>query len=235
MEVFIGIDLAWGEKNFSGFSALTPLNNKLKILDIKLLHSLEDIIKEIQNYKAEKIYIGVDAPLLVPNENGNREIEKNFNKDNAKYKISMLPINRKLLTKYSPIIRSELLFQELEKLGFLRDFKNNKVVFEVYPHATIAQCFNKNKILPYKRKKGRDTEFIKIQLKKYQKYLQNISHSHLFFEQNIDELKGQTLKDYEDKLDSFVCAYTLFHSKYKSYKSYKLDGVKTFISPIEES
>jgi len=105
--IYIGIDLAWGEKNLSGFCALHVEKNRLKILEVKLLKSIEDILLEIQKYKDSKVFIGVDAPLVVPNETGNREIEKKFNKDFAKYKISMLPANRKILTKYSPNIRSE--------------------------------------------------------------------------------------------------------------------------------
>jgi len=235
LEVYIGIDLAWGEKNSSGFCVLTPLDNTLKILEIKLLHTLDEITDEIKKYLAHQVYVGVDAPLLVPNETGNREIEKAFNKDFSKYKISMLPVNRKLLTKFSPNIRSEVLYQKLSSLGFKRDFKAKKVLFEIYPHATIALCFNDNKILPYKRKKGRDTLFIKEQLKIYQSYLQFVCKEDSLFEQNIDMLKGKSLKDYEDKLDAFTSAYTLFYCKNKSHKIYKLNNVDTFITPIEES
>lgn len=93
--LYIGIDLAWGEKNPSGFCVASPSNNKLKILDAKLLYTIDEIIDEILKYKDHKLYIGIDAPLVVPNESGNREIEKQFNKDFAKYKISMLPANKK--------------------------------------------------------------------------------------------------------------------------------------------
>ena len=235
MEVYIGIDLAWGEKNLSGFCVLTPFKDKMKILDIKLLHSLEDIVNEIEKYFEYKIYLGVDAPLIVPNEIGNREIEKEFNRDFSKYKICMLPVNRNLLTKFSAEIRSELLYEKLSSLGFRRDYQNDKVVFEVYPHSTIAQCFNSKKILPYKRKKGRNTLFIREQLKIYQSYLLEISLENQFFKQDIDLLKGQALKDYEDKLDAYTCAYTLYRCKHSEYKSYKLNAIDTFITPIEES
>ena len=119
--IYIGIDLAWGEKNLSGFCALHVEKNRLKILELSLLKSIEDIVFQIQKYKDCNVYIGVDAPLVIPNETGNREIEKKFNKEFAKYSISMLPANRKILTKYSPNIRSEELFSKLIKLGFKRD------------------------------------------------------------------------------------------------------------------
>ena len=234
MEIYIGIDLAWGEKNLSGFCVLTPLDNKLEILEVKLLSSLDEILNEIKKYSQNQVYIGVDAPLLVPNQTGNREIEKEFNKDFAKYKISMLPVNRDLLTKFSSEIRSENLYEKLHKLGYKRDLNATKAIFEVYPHSTIAQCFNKQKILPYKRKKGRDTTFIKQQLYIYQSYLKAVADKNQFFQVEIEKLKGQSLKNYEDMLDAFTSAYTLFYCKRNKYKVYKLNGIDTFITPIEE-
>jgi putative endonuclease len=230
--VYIGIDLAWGEKNLSGFCVLEQGKNKLKILDIKLIKSIDDILNEIQKYKNNKVYIGVDAPLVIPNETGNREIEKKFNKDFAKYKISMLPVNIKLLTKYSPNIRSEELFSKLTNLNFQRDYKATKVIFEVYTHSTIAICFNNYKILPYKRKKGRNTVFIKQQLSIYKKYLQKVLYKHKILDFNIELLRGQSLKDYEDKLDSITCAYTMYYAKNNESKFYQVNGVDTFLTPI---
>jgi len=230
--VYIGIDLAWGEKNLSGFCVLSPQNKKLKILDIRLIKSIDEIILEIQKYKGYKIYVGVDAPLVVPNETGNREIEKNFNKDFAKYKISMLPANRKLLTKYSPNIRSEELYKRLDGDGFKRDYNSNKVIFEVYTHSTIAMCFNNHKILPYKRKKGRNTEFIKEQLEIYKNYLKKVISSHDIFKEDLSLIKGQKLKDYEDKLDAITCAYCMYYCQDNTHKFYMADGVDTFLTPL---
>ena len=231
-KIFIGIDLAWGEKNLSGFCAIQDGRQKLKILDVKLLKSIDDILLEIQKYENHQVYVGVDAPLVVPNETSNRDIEKNFNKDFAKYKISMLPANRKLLSKYSPNIRSEELFTRLTELGFERNYESNKVVFEVYTHSTIAVCFNSFKILPYKRKKGRGTAFIKKQLDIYKSYLKKVMLQHDVLEENLSALKGQKLKDYEDKLDSLTCAYTMAYCQENESAFYQVDGVDTFVTPI---
>ena len=232
--IYIGIDLAWGEKNLSGFCALHVEKNRLKILELSLLKSIEDIVQEIQKYKDDKVFIGIDAPLVVTNETGNREIEKKFNKDFAKYSISMLPANRKILTKYSPNIRSEELFSKLIKLGFKRDYNSNKVVFEVYIHSTIAMCFNNHKILPYKRKKGRSVDFVREQLGIYKKYLKTVIANHEIFKQDISTCRGQKLKDYEDKLDAITCAYTMKYCQENESKFYQVDSVDTFLTPISK-
>lgn len=232
--VFIGIDLAWGEKNLSGFCVLQESAKKLKIIDIKLLKSIDDIVQEIQKYIDYDVHVGVDAPLVIPNETGNREVEKLFNKDFAKYKISMLPANRRLLTKYSPKIRSEELFLKLQEIGFKRDFNHDKSIYEVYTHSTIAMCFNNHEILPYKRKKGRDSNFIKEQLCIYRDYLKKEIHVHEVFKKDISSLKGQGLKDYEDKLDACTCAYSIYYCQNSDARFYQVDGIDTFVTPISK-
>ena len=92
--------------------------------------------------------------------------------------------------------------------------------------------FNDHKILPYKRKKGRDTEFIKEQLLIYKKYLSQTVYSHEILKQDISTCRGQKLKDYEDKLDAITCAYCMYYCKDNEAKFYQVDGVDTFVTPI---
>ena len=231
-EIFIGIDLAWGEKNPSGFCVLQYNNKGLKLLDLKLLLTLTEIVEEISKYQDSKISIGVDAPLLIPNESGNREIEKEFNKDFSLYKISMLPVNQKIMQKYSPSIRSQKLYETLYQKGYRRDKDAKRSIFEVYPHVTIAVCFNDYKLLPYKRKKGRSVLFIKEQLKRYQSFLQNLFAQHPFLQEDVTRLRGNALKAYEDQLDAISSAYTLFYVQSHPCKYYELEQIPTFVCPI---
>ncbi len=230
--VYIGVDLAWGDKNLSGFCVLVPYKNSLKIIDIKLLKSIDDIVYEIQKYHEYKVYIGLDAPLLVPNKDGNRECEKLFNKDFAKYKISMLPVNRTILTKYNSNIRSEVLYKRLIEDGYKRDYNSDKVIYEVYPHSTIAMLFNNHKILPYKRKKGRDVGFVREQIDIYKKYLAKVVSPHKILKSDVATLRGQGLKDFEDILDSITCAYTIHFCQNNEARFYKVDDEDIFVTPI---
>ena len=84
---YIGIDLAWGEKNPSGFCVLACTNSshaKIELIELKLLYSIDEILTELKKYENSTVALGIDAPLVIPNETGNREIEKAFNKDFAK-------------------------------------------------------------------------------------------------------------------------------------------------------
>lgn len=92
----------------------------------------------------------------------------------------MLPVNKKLLSKYSQNIRSVELFEKLSSLGFERDFNHNRVIFEVYTHSTIAMCFHNHQILPYKRKKRQRHELCQRAVE----YLSKLSQSSISKREN---------------------------------------------------
>jgi predicted RNase H-like nuclease len=201
---FIGIDLAWSDNHLSGVALIE--NDEVLFCDT--MDSLNDIAQFIKKYPEAQV--GIDAPLLVVNQDGNREIEKLFLQDYSSKKLGVYPVNRNLLQNSSGLIRSEVLVNMIpQELGIN--------LFEVYPHATILECFH-GKVLPYKRKKSRNTDFIRLQLHILQEYLQqNLKGD---FAVNISELKGKALKNHEDKLDAIVCAYTLTYCENNPYKLY---------------
>ena len=211
---YIGVDLAWSDNNYSGVALLE--DNKL--LELHLLKGVYEIARFIKNFP--DAIVAVDAPLKVENDTGNREIEKEFLKDYSSKKLGVYPVNRKLLSeKNGCIAGEELALNITQKLGIN--------LFEVYPHVTIMNCFH-GSVLPYKRKKGRNTAFIKEQLEVLKKYLKEVIKGD--FETEISRLKGKALKDYEDKLDAIVCAYSLYFSDLYKYKLY--GGI--FKVPINE-
>jgi len=205
---YIGIDLAWNPlNNYSGIALIEDDT----ILYSGVVKGLENIIDFINQYPDAKV--GIDAPLKVENETGNREIEKAFLKDYSSKKLGVYPVSRSLLLKNCELIAGEEIVSKVSQvLG--------KTLFEVYPHVTIMNCFH-GSVLPYKRKKGRDTAFLKEQLDILQSYLEKSLQGK--FKEDISSLKGVSLKKHEDKLDAIVCAYTLFHCEKNPYKTY--DGI----------
>lgn len=201
---YIGIDLAWNPNNSSGVALLE--DNKVVFSGV--VENLDKVIDFINCYP--DAIVGVDAPLDVPNINGNREIEKEFLRDYSAKKLGVYPVNRELLIKNNTLIAGEKLSASIvQKLGFN--------LFEVYPHVTILECFH-GSVLPYKRKKGRNTDFIKEQLAILSEYLSQSIQGE--FKEDITKLKGVKLKAYEDKLDAIVSAYTLYYCDNNPYKLY---------------
>lgn len=68
---FIGIDLAWSEKNYSGIAILKRNKQKAELVCVDIVHTDDDIISYIKsNVKDKSGHIGIDAPLIVPNMEG---------------------------------------------------------------------------------------------------------------------------------------------------------------------
>lgn len=154
----------------------------------------------------------MDAALEVLNETGNRIIENQILKDFAKYKLGVYPINRQIMTRLYGGNRAEELFTQLE------GYRLRENLFEVYTHATILRCFTHDHVLPYKRKTGRTTPFIKEQLTRLQDYLAAVVEGTDPYP--IHQAKSKELKVIEDKLDSIVCAYTLYTCEKHGFEHY---------------
>lgn len=235
---YVGIDLAWSTTNQSGFCVLkTTQEGTLAIEDIEMLDDTA-LVKRLRIMRLYyEVAVGVDAPLRVTNWQNNRTIETEFRKDFSPYKISMLPVNRKLLMKMFHTIKGEVLIKQLNEKStepFEMSTQGDYSICEVYPHATIAVCFNDNKILPYKRKKGRNVQSIKEALVKYQEFLKTILAPHALLDVDVFSLKGKALKRYEDKLDAVVCAYTRYFAQTypKECKVYGSSDEGVFVTPI---
>lgn len=101
---FVGIDLAWSEKNGTGIAILEGNQNKAKFCCGDILLSDEEIIDYVKDKNA---FIAIDAPLIVPNEEGRREAERVVGALFRKYNAGAHPSNRKRLSQWSGKIRGE--------------------------------------------------------------------------------------------------------------------------------
>lgn len=218
--LFIGIDLAWSEKNGTGIAIIKGDKKKGKIISAKLLYSDEEIInyikKEVDNKNA---IIAIDAPLVVPNKTGRRFAEDVTGLLFRKYNAGAYPANRERLSLWSPAntIRGEEILKALEKnkfehSPFVKKYEKSRKFFEVYPHPSMVVLFKLDSILKYKNKPNRDYNFRYKEFDKYLTNLKNLNNPSLNLSQeilnkNVRKLKAASLKEYEDVLDSVFCAY----------------------------
>ena len=108
--IYVGIDLAWTKKRPSG---LCILNDSGQILfwETALLRD-KDIVDVIQKYNDGTLQIAIDAPLVVPNENGSRPCDRLFRKHRVHgHALGIFVSNRAFLNKTYGMIRGELLTQ----------------------------------------------------------------------------------------------------------------------------
>ena len=222
--LFVGIDLAWSEKNSSGMAILEGSREKLKLIFHGNLLSDEEILEVIKEKVKEKnAIISIDAPLIVPNKTGRRVAEKLVGDLFRKYHAGAHPSNRNRLSSWTGTIRGEEISKLLIKEGFqhnpnFKKLEETRKFFEVYPHPSMVVLFNLDMILRYKSKPKRDYDFRWEEFKKYQSYLgelKSLSLPNEIIKIDVRTLRGKALKKYEDILDAIFCAYlSFYHWKY---------------------
>jgi predicted RNase H-like nuclease len=216
---FIGIDLAWSEKNE---------------IFVDIAYSNDDIIEKIKPFFTEKCMIGIDAPLTVKNEFGLRDCEREINSKYRKFHAGVHPSNRKILSSYAGGPRGEKIVRLLRKHTFIEDPKMNydRSIIEVYPHASMVELFDLEKIIPYKPRKQRTLDMRKKSLKRYydlfekfmiNKYSLSIKE-HLKFREIGKTQKS--FKLFEDKLDSLFCSL-ITRISFEEDKNRMIFGSKT--------
>jgi predicted RNase H-like nuclease len=226
---FIGIDLAWSEKNSSGVAVIEGQKDRARFIcgasDIQRTSDiLEFILIQIKDNPA---LIAIDASLIVNNETGERKVETQLKKTFAAYHAVPYPSNRNLFQRLYGGIRGEQISKMLEKKGFqhnpyIKKFEESKKFFEVFPHSAMVVIFNLKEILKYKPKKNRSYHLRWQEFETYQSCLKNLENRepslnlpHDIINANVRALKGKTLKQYEDLLDAIVCAYIAYYYWYE--------------------
>lgn len=218
--LFVGLDLAWSERNGSGVAVLEGDAEKVKFRCGEILYSNKEILNYLQKIIGPKpTLIAIDAPLIVPNETGRRLAEKLVGYLFSKYDAGAFPANRKRLGQWSGKVRGEEISKLLLEAGFfhnprIKQYEEARKFFEVFPHPSMVVLFNLNRIIRYKAKPKRNYEFRWRAFEKYQRYLKKLENGSpklilpkSLVEKKVRGLKAKALKDYEDLLDAVFCGY----------------------------
>jgi len=226
MTDFLGIDLSWSMDPEPRSSGACLMDEEGNIKKMEHIGSDQEII-EISR-KNEVNYIGIDAPLKVPNEEGSRPVEREL----AKRGRPAYPANREFFNKHYGGIRGERLVQRFkeENYPFIeRTSDSEKGVIEVYPNPTIKALLGdipeyKN-VKKAKVKKGINKIWEKLQRKKLPVEIDIEGFKELITEEETNNISSKELKRKGDLLDSFFCAYVLLLD-YKNISSVELIGNK---------
>jgi len=231
--VFIGIDLAWSERNKSGI-ALIEKRDVYILTRQEYLGPDEEIIDFILRYKDKKgCIVSIDAPLIAPNPPGTtRKADREVSRDFARYKATTYPANRIRAKRPINLVKKLLSLGFNPNPNFLPLTLTHQII-EVYPHAACVSLFHLPRIVSYKkggvwqRQKG---------LASYQHLLfSELSKLNppLYFELNIEKalflidphkLKGKSLKQFEDQLDAILCAYIGLYCWYWGREKVRIYG-----------
>jgi predicted RNase H-like nuclease len=212
--MFVGVDLAWSRGNESGVAVLSD-SDPVRVERAGFAVSDEDIVDMIPD---ETKLIAVDAPLVVPNDEGQRPAEDELRPVYHEYNAGPYPANRNWLQRVCGEVRGETLVDELAQLGFEHnpsvDTSVNRGIIEVYPHPGMVALFDLDTVIPYKKRKNRSKEDIVGALRTYYDYLCEdtaIQRETLPDFELSTEDTWRVIKGFEDVLDGVFSAYVAWY------------------------
>ena len=221
MTSFVGLDLSWTGKYPSGLCIFSGNHKNISCTTVTTEQLTTFELMKIINSFEEEIIISVDAPLVTTEQ---RQAEKILMQLFGKAKAPAYPATPKILERFNfcegpklAKLLKENLF-ELDPHNFLLGLDKKKVAFETYTHAAHIRLFGLTERIPYKRRKGRNINFIKNELQRYQDYMQEILTLEapgiltnekiglILKASPVEKATGTTLKRIEDTLDGLTCA-----------------------------
>lgn len=205
---FLGIDFGW-QKNPSGLALLEQDGPILRLLKLECLTDPGEIVAWADQNAGENAVIGIDAPIVIPNETGMRDADRLAHTMYGKYHAGAYPASR----ARSFWERTTQLSTNLERVGFrhgdnLAARAPGRYQIEVHPHAASVQLFELDSIVKYKKgslanRAAGLTQLRTFLLDRLPQLVPSLAPP------AIPEIpkNGKALKACEDQIDSVLCAY----------------------------
>lgn len=207
---FVGLDLAWGEKNQTGVAAIDADG---RVLHVGVAQDDDSIAATIKPYVKDDCLVAIDAPLIVKNAEGYRPCERELNRDFQRFDAGARPAFTE---------RPEFKHPRAARIASALDLdidpasSSHRRAIEVYPHPAAVVLFGLDKTLKYKRGsfEDRQRELLKLmthveELDKATPRLRaNRSVSWVELRKRVEAATrpGQLDRD-EDPVDALICAY----------------------------
>lgn len=210
MITFIGADLGWYGKP----TRLAAIHLTLKGLHLDAVTRLagyDQILEWIASAATETAVIGVDAPLIIPNQTGRRTAENEISRDFYRFHAGCHSSNLRL-----PFSHHVLRFSaDVRALGFrhgpgLPARSAGRQQIEVHPHAASITLFQLRKIFKYKRgtRADRASELDRFR----QCLLSRLPALDPPLPLELPKIPERgDLKPVEDQIDAVLCAYIAAH------------------------
>jgi predicted RNase H-like nuclease len=232
---FIGLDLAWSPRNNSGAVALeTDGATSRWLAHAERLGDNADVLAFVgQAVGSGAALVAIDAPLIVPNEEGARPVDRQISSTFGRYGGGCYPAYR---NRPGTCTRGEEIVAKLAQRGFVQDPYLQKqalprTVFEVYPHPAMLALFHLDTTLKYKARPGRRLDLRRTELARLRDHLGSLhecepamSLPEAVVQREIDTLRGAAFKRFEDLLDATMCAYIAQYAWYWGPSGYHVYG-----------
>jgi predicted RNase H-like nuclease len=142
---FVGLDLAWGEKNSTGVAVI---DSDGRLLHVGTAQDDASIAAAVAPYVSNDCLVAIDAPLIVKNLTGHRPCEAALNHDFHRFDAGARPAFAEKPEFNDPrgARIATALTLDMDPLS-----TSSRRAIEVYPHPATIVLFGLEKILKYKR------------------------------------------------------------------------------------
>ena len=202
----IGIDLSWKCSPFKEKATAICVCDTSGHMQHPLLVTSDEEILDIVLANPGG-WVGIDAPLVVPNQHGLRSGERMA----VHCGLHILPTNRTFLQKTCGGVRAEALVERLENNGYSHarpGHDRGSMFFETYPyslvHHLVGRGFSYKKGKAAEKRKGCQEILLRLQ-----GWEPSIDVPDAFFDEVRDAAPGE-LKQVADKVDAVLCAACLY-------------------------
>ncbi len=207
---FVGLDLAWGEKNQTGVAVI---DTDGRLLHVGAATDDDSIAAAVAPYTDSECLVAIDAPLIVKNPTGFRPAEAQFNRDFQRFEAGARPAFTD-----RPEFKHPRAARIAERLGLDTDpnSASPRRAIEVYPHPATVVLFGLDKTLKYKRGPFESRHRALLQLMTLIEGLDdstprlrvNRSVSWVELRKRVEAAtKPSHLDRDEDPVDAVICAY----------------------------
>lgn len=235
---FIGVDLAWGDRNPTG---LAVLDRDGRLVHVSAVRSDDEIVAALTPYAGDECLVAVDAPLVVVNPTGNRPAEALLNRDFATFDAGAHPSNTG-----KPEFRGQPRGARIAgRLGLDMNPRSGRRrrAIEVYPHPATVVLFRLGRTLKYKQRSGRDLEQLRGELLVLIGLLEGLAEADPPLRLTGDAPGGAAwdglrraaeragrkseLRVVEDQVDAVVCAYVAMFADRRPERTTTYGDVET--------
>ncbi len=210
--VFLGIDFGWVSQP-SGLAVLRCGNGALELIGTERRAQVEEVLEWVDQHAGDgPAMAGIDAPIVIPNATGMREVDKLTHRHFGKYHAGCYPAN--LSRPFAN--RTLSLSRKLQERGFLHaeavtPRKPGRYQIEVHPHAACVQLFMLDRILKYKKGPVADRVMVLKEFRRLLGSLKDREPALIATKLPCVPEGGSALKAVEDQLDAVLCAYIAAH------------------------
>ncbi len=212
---YIGIDLAWGDKQPTG---LAVIDDGARLLHVSAVRTDDEIAAALAAYVEGACLAAIDAPIVVTNATGSRPAEQQLSKDFRRYDAATHPSN----TGKPEFANGTRAARVAQRLGLDIDPQSGRRrrAIEVYPHPATIVLFGLPKILRYKAKPGRDLDLLRSELLTLMTLVATVVSTDQTWAGLRNQVENATRKSelrcVEDQVDAVLCAYLAHFADHRS-------------------